>query len=320
MPRSRRALAGALLAAGMVGMLLTPLSAQAQKIGFALSEQDAFLSLLRDGVTEAAKATGATVQLEDAKGSKMVQLDQIRQLVAQRVDAIVVVPVDTEATRVITQMVSQARIPLVYVNRKPIDFEQLPPDVAVVASDEKVSGTLQAEEVCRLLKGRGQIVVLMGSLSNEAARTRTQDIEDVLARPACSGIRIMDKRLGGWSRERARLSMFNLMTSAAHTGKRVDAIVANNDEMALGAIEALKASKAWTPDFVVAGIDATPDALASMKAGDLKISVRQHAAGQGAGAVHTALRMIRKQSVPRFVDVPFELVTPSNLHKFFAQN
>lgn len=310
-------LASTLLAAGM---LLTPLSAQAQKIGFALSEQDAFLSLLRDGVTEAAKATGASVQLEDAKGSKMVQLDQIRQLVAQHVDAIVVVPVDTEATRVITQMVSQARIPLVYVNRKPIDFEQLPADVAVVASDEKVSGTLQAEEVCRLLKGRGQIVVLMGNLSNEAARTRTHDIEDVLARPACSGIRVMDKRLGGWSRERARLIVLNLMASAAHTGKRIDAILANNDEMALGAIEALKASRVWTSDFVVAGIDATPDALASMKAGDLKVSVRQHAAGQGAGAVHTALRLIRKQPVPRFVDVPFELVTPSNLHKFFAQN
>jgi ABC-type sugar transport system substrate-binding protein len=304
----------------VVGAALLPLSAQAQKIGFALSEQDAFLSLLRNGVIDAAKATGATVQLEDARGSKTAQLDQIRNLVAQKVDAIVVVPVDTESTRLITYMVTQARIPLVYANRKPVDFDQLPPGVALVASDEKVSGTLQTEEVCRLLNGRGQIVVLMGKLDNEAARTRTQDVEDVLARPDCSGIRILDKRLGGWDRVRARNIVLNLQAASATSGKRFDAVVANNDEMALGAIEALKAGKAWTPDFVVAGIDATPDALASMKAGELKVTVRQNAAGQGAGAVHTALKLIRQQPVPRFVDVPFELVTPANLDKFLPRN
>lgn len=313
MSSMKRVLAGVLVVAGAA---LLPLQAQAQKIGFALSEQDAFLSLLRNGVVEAARSAGATLQMEIAKGNKTAQLDQIRQLVAQQVDAIVVVPVDTEATRLITAMVTQARIPLVYVNRKPVDFDQLPPGVALVASDEKVSGTLQAEEVCRRLNGRGQIVVLMGNLANEAARTRTQDVHDVLARPACSGIRILDKRLGHWDRVRARNIVQNLITSGANLGQRFDAVVANNDEMALGAIEALKAGKAWTPDFVVAGIDATPDALASMKAGDLKVTVLQNAAGQGAGAVHTALRLIRKQPVPRFVDVPFELVTPATLHKF----
>lgn len=306
--------------AAVEGAALLPLTAQAQRIGFSLAEQDAFLSLVHKGVLEAAKGAGASVQVEDAKGSKTAQLDQIRLLVAKRVDAMVVVPVDTESTRLITYMVTQARIPLVYVNRKPVDFDQLPPGVTLVASDEKVSGTLQTEEVCRLLNGRGQIVVLMGKLDNEAARTRTQDVEDVLARPDCSGIRILDKRLGSWDRTRARHIVQNLLAASATSGKRFDAVVANNDEMALGAIEAFKAAKAWTPDMVVAGIDATPEALASMKAGELKVTVRQNAAGQGAGAVQTALKLIRKQPVPRFVDVPFELVTPANLSRFLSPN
>src|SRR5256885_5069350 len=78
-------------------------------------------------------------------------------------------------------MVSDAGIALVYVNRQPVDFEKLPAGTAVVASDEKLSGTLQARQVCKLLEGRGNILVLMGELSNESARTRTRDIEEVAA-------------------------------------------------------------------------------------------------------------------------------------------
>lgn len=101
---------------------------------------------------------------------------------------------------------------------------------------------------------------------------------------------------------------------------KFDAIIANNDEMALGAINALKASKKWTPQTIVGGIDATPDALASMKAGELKVTVFQNAAGQGAGSVDAALKLIKKQPVDRFVNVPFELVTPENLSKYAGKN
>jgi len=66
----------------------------------------------------------------------------------------------------------------------------------------------------------------------------------------------------------------------------------------------------------VAGIDATPDALASIKAGDLKVSVFQNAAGQGTGALIAAMKMFKKQAVDRFVNIPFELVTPANVGKF----
>ena len=71
---------------------------------------------------------------------------------------------------------------------------------------------------------------------------------------------------------------------------------------------------------IVAGIDATPDALASMKAGDLKVTVFQNASGQGSGSVEAALKLIKKQPVERFVNVPFELVTPQNLSKYAGKN
>ncbi|MBC7682949.1 MAG: sugar ABC transporter substrate-binding protein [Ferruginibacter sp.] len=304
------------LAAAVSTTLLAPLAAHAQKVGLAMAQLDTFLTILKDGVVDAGKKSGATVQVEDAQADVGKQLSQIQNLIAQKVDAIIVNPVDTDVTPKITKMVTDAKIPLVYVNRKPVDFAKLPAGVAFVASDEQVSGTVQTQEVCRLLKGKGDIVVLMGELSNEAARTRTKDIEDVLATPACSGIKILDKREGKWDRTQGQ----DITTNWLSTGLKFDAIIANNDEMAIGAINALKASKKWTPASIVAGIDATPDALASMKAGDLKVTVFQNAAGQGSGAMDAALKLSKKQPVERFVNVPFELVTPANLAKYTGKN
>jgi inositol transport system substrate-binding protein len=308
----KTALLSLLAAAG----LSLPLAAHAQKIGLAMAQLDTFLTILKNGTVEHGKKVGASVQVEDAQNDVGKQLSQIQNLIAQKVDAIIVNPVDTDASPKITKMVTDAKIPLVYVNRKPVDFDKLPAGVAFVASDERVSGTLQTQEVCRLLKGKGAIVVLMGELSNEAARTRTKDIEEVIATKECNGIKIADKREGKWDRTQGQ----DIVTNWLSSGLKFDAVVSNNDEMAIGAINALKASKKWTPDTIVAGIDATPDALASMKAGDLKVTVFQNAAGQGSGAVDAAMKLIKKQPVDRFVNVPFELVTPANLSKYAGKN
>lgn len=305
------------LTAAMSTALLAPFAAHAQKIGVAMGAfDDTFLTILRTGITDAANKTGVKVQIEDGKNDVATQLSQIQNMIAQKVDAIIVNPVDTDVSPKITKMVRDANIPLVYVNRKPVDFEKLPAGVAFVASDEKVSGTLQTQHVCKLLKGKGEILVLMGELNTEAARTRTKDIEDVIKTKECAGLKIVDKREGMWRRTNAQDITTNWLTS----GLKFDAIIANNDEMAIGAINALKASKKWTPATIVAGIDATPDALASMKAGELKVTVFQNAAGQGSGSVDAALKLIKKQPVDRFVNVPFELVIPENLGKYAGKN
>jgi inositol transport system substrate-binding protein len=298
-----------LLAAAAITLSM---AANAQQVGLAMANQDTFLAYMSDALRAQAKKVGANVQMEVAGDDVGKQLSQIQNFIAQKVAAIIVNPVDTDVTPRITKLVTAANIPLIYVNRRPADFEKLPAGVAWVASDEKVSGTLQTQEVCRVMKGKGNIVVLMGELSNEAARTRTQDIENVLATKECSGIKILDKREGKWQRTAGN----DITTNWVANGIKFDAIISNNDEMAIGAIQALKAARKWRPDFMVAGIDATPDALASMKAGDLKVTVFQNAAGQGAGSLDAAIKLIKKQSVDRFVNIPFELVTPDNLSRY----
>jgi inositol transport system substrate-binding protein len=308
----------ALAAATLLLALLGAPAAHAQKIGVTMTDfNDTFRTLLRNGIAEAGKKQGVVFQFEDGKSDVGTQLSQVQNMIAQKVDAIIIQAVDTDVTPKITKMATEAKIPLVYVNLKPSDFERLPAGVTVVASDEKVGGTLQAREVCRQLKGRGNVLVLMGDLVHEAARTRTQAVEAVIASDKdCAGLKLADKREGKWSRTQAQDITTNWLTS----GLKFDAIVANNDEMALGAINALKGARKWTPGMVVAGIDATPDALASMKSGELKVSVFQNAAAQGAGSVEAALKLIRKQPVEKFVNVPFELVTPENMARYVGKN
>ena len=275
---------------------------------------DNFLTEVRASMQARAQQLHVPIQFEDAQNDIGRQLSQIENFIAQRVDAIIINPVDTDATPRMTRLAVRAGIPLVYVNRKPAD-RQLPPRVAFVGSDEAQSGTLQMTEVCRLLQGKGDIVILIGELTNQAARQRTQDVYDVIARPQCRGIRVLEKQAASWKRTEAA----DLMTNWLSAGLHPQAVVANDDEMAIGAIQSLKQARLLSKT-IVAGIDATPDGLAAMKAGELKATVFQNAAAQGSGAVDTALKLARGENVPSFVWVPFELVTPANLANYLGRH
>lgn len=206
-----------LMAVAAAAILAAPL-AHAEKIGVTMASfDDTFLTILRNSIADSAKKDGATVQIEDGGNDVGKQLSQVQNMIAQKVDAIIVNAVDTDATPKITKMATAAKIPLVYVNRKPVDFDKLPAGVAVVASDEKQSGTLQARQVCKLLGGKGDLLVLMGELSNESARARTKDIEDVIATKDCAGMKIVDKREGKWSRTQGQDITMNWLSSARST-------------------------------------------------------------------------------------------------------
>lgn len=302
----------ALLAAALAALSL---ATHAATLGVSMALfDDNFLTEVRASMQARAQQLHVPIQFEDAQNDIGRQLNQIENFIAQRVDAIIINPVDTDATPRMTRLVVRAGIPLVYVNRIPAD-RQLPPRVAFVGSDEAQSGTLQMTEVCRLLQGKGDIVILIGELTNQAARQRTQDVYDVIARPQCRGIRVLEKQAASWKRTEAA----DLMTNWLSTGLHPQAVVANDDEMAIGAIQSLKQARLLSKT-IVAGIDATPDGLAAMKAGELKATVFQNAAAQGSGAVDTALKLARGENVPSFVWVPFELVTPTNLASYLGRH
>jgi ABC-type sugar transport system substrate-binding protein len=291
-------------------------NAFAGTIGVSMANSDTFLTVLRNGIEAYGKEKGQELTIEIADDDLNKQISQIQNFIAAGVDAIIVNAVDTSATPTMTKLAADAGIPLVYVNRQPTDVDQLGEKAAFVASNEVDSGTLQTKEVCKLLGGKGDILVMVGDLSNEAAVTRTKDIHDVIATPECSGMKILDEQTAVWDPVKAQ----DLMTNWISAGHKPAAVIANNDNMAIGAIQAMKAAGWDMKDVVVAGIDATQEALAAMKAGDLDVTVFQDAAGQGKGALDAAMTLASGGTTERKVYIPFQLVTPDNMDQYMSKN
>ncbi|CAN7625708.1 sugar ABC transporter substrate-binding protein [Ensifer adhaerens] len=304
------------LSTALAMMMSTAAHAETIGVSMALFD-DNFLTVLRNGMSDYAKTLdGVELQIEDAQNDVSKQQSQIQNFIAAGVTAIIVNPVDTDATAAMSKIAADAGIPLVYVNREPVNVDTLPEKQAFVASNEQESGTLQTQEICKMLGGKGKAVVMMGELSNQAARMRTKDVHDVLATDQCKGIEIVEEQTANWSRTQGS----DLLTNWLSAGLEFDAVISNNDEMAIGAIQALKAAGRSMDSVVIGGIDATQDALAAMAAGDLDVTVFQNAAGQGKGSVDAALKLAKGEPVDKKVYIPFELVTKDNLDKYQAKN
>jgi inositol transport system substrate-binding protein len=309
-----------LLAAGFAALMGT--TAMAEGIGVSMAKfDDNFLTVLRNGIQAQADAAGLSVQIEDAQDDVAKQLDQINNFIASGVDAIIVNPVDTSATQAMSDAAAAAGVPLVYVNRQPINVDSLPDNQAFVASNEAESSRQGFIEQCNQWKAAGKeevsVYVLQGQLSNQAAVQRTQNYYDVINEGLCPvKVNVIDQQTANWSRDEAQ----NLMTNWLSTGTAFDGVLANNDEMALGAIQAMKAAGIDMASVIVSGVDATQDALASMQAGELDITVFQNAAAQGGGALDAAVKLAKGEAVDQKVYIPFELVTPANMADYMAKN
>jgi inositol transport system substrate-binding protein len=276
-------------------------------IGVTMLFDDLWLTTLRDAMTEYA-ATQPNVELVmvDSKEDVATQLAQVENFVTQKVDAIVVIPANTDAADPMTKAAQDAGIPLVYVNRIP---SNLPEGVSYVGSDSIQAGIMQAEWLAEKLGGKGNVVIMNGNLAQEAAQKRTEGEKQVFAK--FPDIKIIKEDTGNWSRDQGLALMENWLAS----GDQIDAVASNNDEMAIGAIQAIDAA-GKLGEILVGGVDASPDALQEMDKGRLNVTVFQNAKGQGEGGIKVAIALAKGEKVDQITWVPFELVTPENYKNY----
>lgn len=282
------------------------------KIGVSMSQfDDNWLSYLRESMAKKAESMpdGVQLQFEDARNDIVRQLSQVESFVGQGVDAIIVNPVDTAATRNITERAQQAGIALVYVNRRP-DERELPEGVVTVVSDDFEAGTLQMQYLAKKLGGKGKIAIMLGELSNNATHNRTRGFKEVLAQ--YPDIEVVEEQTALWMRNKGMDLMSNWLVS----GREFDAIASNNDEMAIGAAMALRQAGVKPGTVLIGGVDGTPDALSAIQRGLLSVSVFQDAKGQAEGAVESAVKMVKQQPVEQSVLIPYRLITPENVKSF----
>ncbi|MCM5704606.1 substrate-binding domain-containing protein [Larsenimonas salina] len=286
-------------------------SAWAATIGVSVAWfDDNWLTSMRNAMQQEANKEGNDIQFLDAQGDIGRQLSQVQSLASQNVDAIIINPVDTAATMMMTKVAVNNGIPLVYVNRKPEGKDLESDKVVFVGSDNYVAGKLQMEELAKLIGEKGNVAIMMGELSSSATYERTRGVTDVAKQ--YPNIKIVDKQAADYKRTEA----IDLMNNWIVGGKKIDAVAANNDEMALGAMIAMKQSGMKPSDIAVAGIDATRDALDSLERGEMSVTVFQDAKGQGAGSVKAANALIEGKNVDKITMIPFKLVTKNNLEQY----
>ncbi len=299
---------------GLIAALAAPLTASAAdkklKMGVTIEDfNDVFMRYALDQLTDEAKKNNIDVIAADGKRDPNEQIKQIENFITQGVDAIMIHVIDQSIAPRITKLCLDAKVPLVYFNRKPDDAALSAGKVVAVASPEVVAGNLEGEFVAKKLGGKGNVAILMGSMGTAPQIGRTQGTKDVIAK--YPGMKVVREQTANFARPDAVTVVENWLAS----GIQIDAIIANNDEMAIGAVLVLEEKKLKNK-VVVTGVDATSDALKFIADKRLDMTVFQNGGAQGRGAVQAALKLVNKQSVPTFTAIPFEPVTYENYKKY----
>lgn len=269
-----------------------------------LSEQ--FMIMLQ-GAMEQQVGNYENVKLivNDAESQSDKQASQLDSFVAQGVDAVIISPVDADALASAVKTVTDAGIPVITCSA---DVTGDQGQVWVGSANEN-GGQLEMSYVAEQIGGEGKIAVLRGPLGAFAEQGRFAGYE--MALEEYPNIEIVFDQTGNWQREEAMSLIENLLT----TGQELDAIVCQNDDMALGALEAVKAA-GKKDEIIITGIDAIQDALDSIKAGELDATCFQDALGQGSTAIDMAMKAINGETIER-TDIPFELVTKENVDVYY---
>lgn len=298
------------LVALVVGLLL-PLGRAAEQIVVGCTLQnmsEEFMTMLK-GAMEIQLKEYDNVKLivNDGEGRPDKQASQLDSFAAQKVNAVIISPVDAGALAPAVKSVVDAGIPVIACST---DVEGDMGQVWVGSENEN-GGEIEAQFIVDRLGGKGNIAILRGPLGAFAEQGRFAGYEKVLRK--YPDIKVVFDQTANWQREQAMSMVENLLTS----GNTINAILCQNDGMALGALEAVKAA-GKKDEIVIAVIDAIKDALDSIKAGELDATCFQDAIGQGKGALDMAVRAARGEAIQR-TNIPFELVTADNVDSFYSR-
>ncbi len=294
----RRCIPGMLVVILILAVM--PLHAASMRtIGISISTlNNPFFVDLRDG----AKATAGRLKVDlvvlDAQNDAAREANGIDDLIQKKVALVIINPTDSDAIVPTIKKLNAAKIPVVTVDRGANGGEV----TAHIASDNVAGGRMAAEYVAKRLGGKGNVVMLEGIAGTSAARDRGTGFRDGLKK--YPGLKIIASQTADFDRAKGLQVMENVLQAQ----KKIDAVFAQNDEMALGAIQAIEAAKRQKEMFVV-GFDAIADALTAVKTGKMAATIAQQPKEMGRLAVEAAVKILNKQPVPKFTPVPLKLIT-----------
>ncbi|HCX63063.1 ribose ABC transporter substrate-binding protein RbsB [Sedimentibacter sp.] len=268
---------------------------EAKTIGLAISTlNNPFFVDLEAGAKAKAQELGVTLVTLDSQDDSATEMSNVEDLINQGVDVIMINPTDSDAVKSAVEAANKANIPVITLDRGANGGEV----VSHIASDNVAGGKLAGEYVIELLGGKGKVVELEGIPGASAARDRGQGFNEAISG---TDIEVVAKQTANFDRAEGLTVMENILQAQPE----IDAVFAHNDEMALGAIEAIKASKR---DILVVGFDATDDAKAAVESGEMAATVEQLPKEIGSMGVEAAVKILNGEQVESMMPVDLQLV------------
>ena len=284
-------------------MLVVGLSAGAAaqdiKIGLAVSTlNNPFFVDLKDGAEAMAEEMGVEILTVDAQDDAASQLSSVEDLLIKQIDVLIVNPVDGNAVVSAITAANDAGVPVITVDRGAEGG-----DVAShIASDNVAGGEMAGDFIAEQLGEEGNVVELQGIPGTSAARDRGKGFNQAMDK--YSGMEVIARQPAGFDRAEGMTVMENILQG----NQNIDAVFAHNDNMALGAMEAIAAA-GRSDEIMIVGFDAIDDAREAVKEGEMAATVAQKPGLMGEMAVETAIKVVNGEEVAEYTPVPLELIT-----------
>ena len=274
------------------------------KLGITLySLKNEFTVRIANAAQAMAEELGAELMVYDGDYDPANQISQVETMISDGVDGIILNPQDAEACSPCVDKAVEAGIPVVGVNTR-VNNENL---TSYVGSIDVNAGEMEMQKIADLLDGKGKIVILEGPMGQSAQIERREGIQNILDK--YPDIEVLAEKTANWSRSEGMTVMENWLQAF----EDIDAVIGENDEMALGAREAIKASG---KDIPAIGVDGITDALNAVEEGNLIASIFQDGAGQGSKAVEVLMAAIKGETVEENYWIDFEEVNKDNVADF----
>ncbi len=261
--------------------------------------------LIREEIARGAQSKGLNLEFFDAKADRNTQIDQMKDAIAGGAESIVLLAIDGDGIIPFVDQAAEAGIPVVTVNRDANGGERIR-----VFSDEYEAGKLQAEYMVKHLPPDSNVVYLEGTANLGSSQQRWEGFKKECLEKR-SDIHLLDMQDGRYSKVEA----MKIMSLWLSIYPKIDAVICGNDQMAFGAITALKRANRLQ-GCLVSGVDAVDEALAAIAAGEMAQTVKQDGIKQAAGVVDVLAAIHSGNSKPADIEVPFTSITKENLAQF----
>ena len=280
-------------------------SASAKTITFALSTQaNPFFVQMRESAQKKADELGLAINFQDAADDSATQANQLANAAASGTGVVIINPTDSDAMASAVQQLVDEKIPVVAVDRAVNNANV----ASYIASDNETGGKQAAKVLSDAINGEGEILVLQGKTGSSASRERGKGFDEGLKDNP--NIKVVAKQTAEFERAKG----LDVTTNLLQAHPNVKAIFAENDEMALGAIEAL-GSKAGK-DVKVIGFDGAEDALKAIKDGRMYASIAQQPVKMAEQAVIEASKLLKGETATKKMQVEVVAATKENVDKF----